>query len=440
MSSAAEREDSEQAVELIQAKIQRTFDLASGSLSPLFLPVTLAKQRHLNLTPTSPFSDSKITIYSPIGSNNATPYLTFETALSTPLTPLSDELAEDLLNNFHLFTPTPSPSPSATPFPLPPSTLSLPLQFNMAAPARHMPFCSQSSAPTLVTGSNSMPELARFFTNVEYLFEDCQINTDADKKQHILHYLELQDSRLWELLPTFTAGTYAAWRNKVQALYPGTSEKRRYSVADLHILVGKWNMRVISNIVQLGEFHRAFLNISQFLMSHMRLSENKRDRAFQMAFTPDQWDNRLVITDINHHPDDPWPMPQILKAAEYILHGTVPPMIPVQQPAPALARLAPVAAQEQLSVKDDGKCQRNHEGRIVLPSGAFVPSNTPSDNIKAKINEWHRRNPGQLAAGQMTANTGTMLYEVNQVLSYDAPPPHPPAVSAEEQIQHLAAT
>ncbi|KAG5633274.1 hypothetical protein H0H81_009234, partial [Sphagnurus paluster] len=232
-------------------------------------------------------------------------------------------------------------------------------------------------------------------------------------------------------------------------------------------------------------------------MSHNRLSENERDRAFRMAFTPDQWDkihHRLVIADINHHPDDPWPMPQILRAAEYILHGTAPPMIPVQQPAPVPAQSAPAAAQEQLSVKDeailallskfmdkfdaapprqqaqqpraprigaddchfcgepghrirdcqqvgqavrDGKCQRNHEGRIVLPSGAFVPSNTPGDNIKAKIDEWHRRNPGQLAAGRMTANAGTMLYEVNQVLSYDAPPPPPPAVSAEEQIRLL---
>ncbi|KAG5649193.1 hypothetical protein H0H81_005530, partial [Sphagnurus paluster] len=367
----------------------------------------------------------------------------------------------------------------------------------MAAPARHMPFRGQNSAPTLVTGANGVPELARFFTDVEYLFEDCQINADADKKRHILRYLELQDSRLWESLPTFAAGTYAAWKNEVRALYPGTSEERRYSVADLHVLVGEWNMRVISNIVQLGEFHRAFLNISQFLMSHNRLSENERDRAFRMAFTPDQWDkihHRLVIADINHHPDDPWPMPQILRAAEYILHGTAPPMIPVQQPAPVPAQSAPAAAQEQLSVKDeailallskfmdkfdaapprqqaqqpraprigaddchfcgepghrirdcqqvgqavrDGKCQRNHEGRIVLPSGAFVPSNTPGDNIKAKIDEWHRRNPGQLAAGRMTANAGTMLYEVNQVLSYDAPPPPPPAVSAEEQIRLL---
>ncbi|KAG5646707.1 hypothetical protein H0H81_008231, partial [Sphagnurus paluster] len=88
-----------------------------------------------------------------------------------------------------------------------------------------MPFRGQSSAPTLVTSSNGVPELARFFTDVEYLFEDCQINADTNKKRHILHYLKLQDSWLWESLPTFAAGTYAAWKNEVRALYPGTSEE-----------------------------------------------------------------------------------------------------------------------------------------------------------------------------------------------------------------------
>ncbi|KAG5634527.1 hypothetical protein H0H81_001644 [Sphagnurus paluster] len=117
--------------------------------------------------PTSPFSESKITIYSPLGSNNATPYLTFKTALSTPLMPLSNELAEELLNNFHLFTPTPLPLPSATPSHSLSTTPTPPPQINMAAPARHMLFHSQSSAPTLVTSSNSVLELTWFFTDVE---------------------------------------------------------------------------------------------------------------------------------------------------------------------------------------------------------------------------------------------------------------------------------
>ncbi|KAG5652452.1 hypothetical protein H0H81_004996 [Sphagnurus paluster] len=245
----------------------------------------------------------------------------------------------------------------------------------MAAPACHMPFHSQSSAPTLVTGSNGVLELARFFTDVEYLFEDCQINADADKKQHILCYLELQDSQLWESLPTFAAGTYAAWKNEVRALYPGTSEEpaaqEQLSVKDEAILA----------------------LLSKFM--------DKFDAA--------------------------------------------PPCQKLQQPhAPRIGgKDCHFCGKPGHRIRDcqqvgqavhDGKCQRNHEGRIILPSGAFVLSNTPGDNIKAKINEWHPHNPGQLAAGWMTANAGTMLYEVNQVLSYDTPPPPLPAVSAEEQI------
>jgi hypothetical protein len=48
-----------------------------------------------------------------------------------------------------------------------------------------------------------------------------------------------------------------------------------------------------------------------------------------------------------------------------------------------------------------GKCKRNAEGRVTLPSGAFVPRDIPGRNFKERIEEWHRRNPGQQAASQM---------------------------------------
>ncbi|PPQ79754.1 hypothetical protein CVT24_010113, partial [Panaeolus cyanescens] len=48
-----------------------------------------------------------------------------------------------------------------------------------------------------------------------------------------------------------------------------------------------------------------------------------------------------------------------------------------------------------------GKCKRNAEGKIVLPSGAFVPSDIPNGPLKDRIDEWHRRNPNQLAKSQL---------------------------------------
>jgi len=45
-----------------------------------------------------------------------------------------------------------------------------------------------------------------------------------------------------------------------------------------------------------------------------------------------------------------------------------------------------------------GKCRRNIEGKVVLPSGAFVPREIPGTLLHERVDEWHRRNPNQLAA------------------------------------------
>lgn len=46
----------------------------------------------------------------------------------------------------------------------------------------------------------------------------------------------------------------------------------------------------------------------------------------------------------------------------------------------------------------EGYCKRNVEGKVVLPSGAYVPREIPGNLLSERIKEWHRRNPNQLAA------------------------------------------
>src|SRR5882762_839867 len=48
-----------------------------------------------------------------------------------------------------------------------------------------------------------------------------------------------------------------------------------------------------------------------------------------------------------------------------------------------------------------GKCKRDVDNRIVLSTRAFIPRNIPGALFKDHIDEWHRRNPNQLAAGQL---------------------------------------
>ncbi|CAA7271003.1 unnamed protein product [Cyclocybe aegerita] len=52
-----------------------------------------------------------------------------------------------------------------------------------------------------------------------------------------------------------------------------------------------------------------------------------------------------------------------------------------------------------------GKCRRNVEGKVVLPSGAFVPKEIPGHLLKDRVDEWHHRNPNQLATGTLFHST-----------------------------------
>ncbi|KAG5633826.1 hypothetical protein H0H81_005019 [Sphagnurus paluster] len=87
-----------------------------------------------------------------------------------------------------------------------------------------MPSRQDSTAPTLVTASNGIPELARYFEDLEFLFEDCLVQTDAAKKRYATCYLDTPTARLWQGLEPYTAGSYEQWKAVVHALYPGTSE------------------------------------------------------------------------------------------------------------------------------------------------------------------------------------------------------------------------
>ena len=51
-----------------------------------------------------------------------------------------------------------------------------------------------------------------------------------------------------------------------------------------------------------------------------------------------------------------------------------------------------------------GKCKRGPDGRVVLPSGAVVPRSITGAWLRDRVDEYHRQNPGQMAA--------SMLFEV----------------------------
>ena len=66
-----------------------------------------------------------------------------------------------------------------------------------------------------------------------------------------------------------------------------------------------------------------------------------------------------------------------------------------------------------------GKCRRNFDGKIILSTGSFVPRDIPGEHLRDRIDEWHRRNPNQLATGQLTSNTtlfGAIVQEAPSIV------------------------
>jgi hypothetical protein len=60
----------------------------------------------------------------------------------------------------------------------------------------------------------------------------------------------------------------------------------------------------------------------------------------------------------------------------------------------------------------EGKIKKNPEGRIVLVTGAWISRTLKGNCLMEKVDEWHRINPGNIAAAVMSAATtvGSMMY------------------------------
>ncbi|CAK5283498.1 unnamed protein product [Mycena citricolor] len=347
-------------------------------------------------------------------------------------------------------------------------------------------------------------ELLRFFSDLEYHFGAAGVTNDQEKKKHAVRYLPFDDAEVWESLESFAApSSYDQFKAAVLKLYPGTDADRRYSLSDMHALIGEYASIGILSRVDYSEFYRRFLVITKFLVDKSRLSKAEQSRAFRRAISASSlWPRvhqRLQVKKPDVHPDDPYDITDMNEAMEFVLadssFGSVAPpttspspSVPVKQESePNIAQLIEsmnglmkvlaaqaavtaqaVAAQQSIRtapsamtvnstprdltcsycsenghfiircphVDEDiqaGKCKRNTEGQVVLPSGAYIPRRIMGVNLRARFDEYHRQNPGQMGVAQNLVEVATHF------LSSSVEPPAVPVftLSESERIQAL---
>jgi hypothetical protein len=287
--------------------------------------------------------------------------------------------------------------------------------------------------------------------------------------------VDIDIAELWEALTEYLPGrTYDKFKDAIYKLYPGSEDDWKWWIADMDKLVGEQQRLKILSTVDLGQYYRAFFAITAHLISKGRLSQAEQSRAFLRGFHTELRElvtHRLELKYPDHHPDDPYDLEYIHEAVKFVLHGTGPSafqtrltsphtssetsdsskfvkaedvtsmletlaqtlvkaLVPAQstssgtssefQPRPPNNGLCNFCGGSGHFISDckmlvqyiiDGKCKKNAEGKVVLPSGAFPPRSLGGRNLSERIDEYHRRNPKQLAAAQVSSNT-TLMYDI----------------------------
>ncbi|KAJ7871278.1 hypothetical protein B0H13DRAFT_1558144, partial [Mycena leptocephala] len=311
-----------------------------------------------------------------------------------------------------------------------------------------MPARNDRTAPAF--DSQKPRELRRYFSDLEFLFSRSRV-TDDLQKYHATRFLSIDDQDLWESIPEFDDPTasFSQFTAAIFRLYPDADPDRRYSPADLKALVTELSHVPSLSRARFLEFYRRFFAMSSFLRAKDRLSAPEQSRSFVRAIPSNIWhraQERLHIKFPDVHPDDPYPLHDLRDAIDFVLidsssRSLTPhfPELPASMPAPAdpsiavladaineLTRL--VSSQQQLSPTAPrldsppssprpalcsycsnpahfiarcplaaadiraGICKRNAEGKVVLPSGMFVPHRIAGPDLRTRISSWHREN------------------------------------------------
>jgi len=329
-----------------------------------------------------------------------------------------------------------------------------------------MPVYGERAAPTF--SPNRPNEIRRYFAQLERLFARSNITTDAIKKSYVTSYVDADTADIWEALTEFkdVSKTYDDLKDRLLELYNQISLK--YILTDLDRLVGERQRIGVKSLQELSEFHLKFNAISTYLIAADLLSKREQTQVYLRIFDASILSSlqvRLQIQHPQHHPSLPYGIDDIFEAAKWVLQGVTPPSMLAAVTSPPAAEstsnsMQPPSSEyikkEQLSamfsefskvIADalkasttkpsgggsapknsacngcgdpdhfinnckkileyiaSGKCKRNAEGKVVLPNGYYIPRDIPGRWLIERIDEWHKRNPGQVV-------TGTMLHEI----------------------------
>lgn len=110
---------------------------------------------------------------------------------------------------------------------------------NDSLPQYSMPARGEHAAPTF---DRSKPrEFARFFDELEYLFERVSLKDETEMKKQVLRYVDFEIEQIWKTFAEFSDlnATYKQFKSAILSHYPDASGDYVYSLRDMDLLIGE---------------------------------------------------------------------------------------------------------------------------------------------------------------------------------------------------------
>ena len=209
-------------------------------------------------------------------------------------------------------------------------------------PLADLPARGEESAPSFL--DDQPEELVRYFSDLHLLLVRYNVANQQDRKQAACKYTSIRTEQLWKTTNAWLdqAQTFEDFKAEVLKLYPGALGDRTHTLQELEWTVERYARIGIQSVKELGEYYRHFLLITRYLIAKGSLSTQEQSRGFFRGLSPMlevRTRVRLQQKFLDHFPDDPYPLSDILEAANFALMGTTStplaphPPLPLHPPA-----------------------------------------------------------------------------------------------------------
>ena len=131
----------------------------------------------------------------------------------------------------------------------------------------------------LTVDINKPCTLIRFFKELEMIFTKAGVTIEADKKDMVVQYIDMELEDVWSSYPEFKDQTksYINFKDAIIDHYPDASGEFLYSLHDIDALIGKRYQIGIRTLNDLIQFHNQFEAITSWLLDKNHIGTKEHD-------------------------------------------------------------------------------------------------------------------------------------------------------------------